>query len=665
MIRFLQTPGPFKKIILGGLMLLVCVFMVITLIPGFGSTSDLFGTSANQQGVVAKVDGETVTTNDVQRTARSMIQQQFPNGGPEVAAIMPLANRQAAETLITQKAVLVEAHRVGLHVTDEELSDELQHGPYSETFFPGGKFIGQDAYQSLIEQRADMTVQQFEQSVKDDILRQKLMALVAGGIAISDADVHKEFERQNTKVKFDYAFFTKDDVMKSLHPADAELRAFYEQNKQIYENSIPEQRKISYIILDEQSLAQKIQVSDEEISAYYRDHSDQYVTPEQVNVSQILIKEPLPAADGKVDAKATEAAQNKANDVLKQLKSGGNFADLAKKYSEDPSGKSGGSIGWVQHGGFPVADVDKAAFSLAKGATSDVINAGYAFVILHIDDKKPAHTSPLEDVKSQIIAAKQQEKAGQEADNQAQTLLNAARNGGLEKAAASQGLQVVTTDFVDHGANLPGVGNAPAFMDAVFGAQAKAAPEESQVPSGYAIYQVLDVKPAATPTFEAIKSKVEDQFKSQRVSQVLNAKAQELSDHAKAEHDLKKAAKETGATFKTSDFVLPNGQVPDIGSMTGQAEVAFTLQAGQISGPISNGNNAAVLEVTDRQAPPESDYAAKKDSIREGLIQNRQQEVFGLFVSNLRDQMEKSGKIKINQDEYKTLTKMQGGEPGE
>lgn len=660
MIRFLQTPGPIKKIVFGGLLVLLSLAMLVYLIPSSGGPLGI----SSQRGVVANVDGETVTVNEVQHTARSLIQQEFPRGGPEVAAIMPLANRQAAEQLITQKAMLAEAHRVGLHVTDEELSDELQHGAYAETFFPGGKFIGQDAYQSLIEQRADMTVPQFEQSVKDDILRQKLMALVAGGVTISDADVHKEFEKQNTKVKFDYAFFSKDDVMKTLHPADAELRAFYEQNKQLYTNSIPEQRKISYVILDEQSIASKIPVSDAQISDYYRDHSDQYVTPEQVNVSQILIKEPLPGQDGKVDPKATETAQNKANDVLKQLKAGGNFADLAKKYSEDPSGKNGGSIGWVQHGGFPVADVDKAAFSLPKGATSDVINAGYAFVILHIDDKKAAHTSPLEDVKSQIIPAIQQQSAGDQADNAAQKLLSDARSGGLEKAAASQGLQVVTTDFVDHSANLPGIGNAPTFMDAVFGAQAKAAPEESQIPSGYAIYQVLDVKPAATPTFEAIKSKVEDQFKNQRVSLVLSEKAQELSDHAKAEHDLKKAAKELGATFKTSDLILPNGQVPDIGSMTGPANVAFTLQPGQISGPINSGNNAAVLEVTDRQPPAESDYASKKDSIREGLVQSRQQEIFGLFVSNLRDQMEKSGKIKINQDEYKALTKMQG-ESGE
>jgi peptidyl-prolyl cis-trans isomerase D len=149
------------------------------------------------------------------------------------------------------------------------------------------------------------------------------------------------------------------------------------------------------------------------------------------------------------------------------------------------------------------------------------------------------------------------------------------------------------------------------------------------------------------------------------VAQVLPQKAQELSDHAKAEHDLKKAAKELGATFKSSDFVLPNGQVPDIGSMSGPAAVAFTLKPGQISGPINSGNNAAVLEVTDSQPPAETDFASKKDEIRDGLLQSKQQELFALFLSNVRDQMQKNGKIKINQDEYKALTKMQNDEPGE
>jgi len=127
-------------------------------------------------------------------------------------------------------------------------------------------------------------------------------------------------------------------------------------------------------------------------------------------------------------------------------------------------------------------------------------------------------------------------------------------------------------------------------------------------------------------------------------------------NRAKTEHDLKRAAKELGAEVKTSDFVLPDGQVPDLGSMTGQAAVAFTMKPGEISGPINSGGNGVVLTVLENQQPTDADFAAKRDQIRDSLLQTKQQELFGLFVSNIRDQMEKSGKIKINQEEMKALT---------
>src|SRR5713101_5549979 len=84
--------------------------------------------------------------------------------------------------------------------------------------------------------------------------------------------------------------------------------------------------------------------------------------------------------------------------------------------------------------------------------------------------------------------------------------------------------------------------------------------------------------PPATPSFEEVRSRVENEFKNERTTTLLSQKTQELSDRAKAEHDLKKAAKELGATVKTSDLVLPDGQVPDIGSMSGDASVAFSMK---------------------------------------------------------------------------------------
>ena len=157
---------------------------------------------------------------------------------------------------------------------------------------------------------------------------------------------------------------------------------------------------------------------------------------------------------------------------------------------------------------------------------------------------------------------------------------------------------------------------------------------------------------------------MEQEFKNERASQLLTQRTQELADRAKVDHDLKKAAKESGAEFKTSDFVLPDAQVPDLGSLTGPAAVAFTLKPGETSGPIDSGNTGAVLSVVDRQAPTDQDFAAKRDQIRESLLQNKQNEVFALFLDNLRDTMQKSGKVKINEKELQALTKPleQGGE---
>ena len=659
MIRFLQTPGPIKKIVLSSILLIFCGAMVITLIPGgLGSNLNLGGPG---QGVVAKVGDQDVTHTEVVRQAQVMLRQQFPRGNAMAGQLLPFFTSRAAEQLITQKALVVEAGRMGLRATDEDLRDELQHGLYAATLFPGGKFIGQEAYEGLL-QNADLSVPQFEEGVKQDILVRKLRNLVAASASVNDPEVRQEFEKRNTKIKFQYAVISEADIRKGIHPTDAELKAFYERNKATYNNSIPEKRKVTYAIIDTSRIASNTQVTQSDLQSYYNQHQDEYRVPEQVNVRHILIKSPAPGADGKVDQKADEAAKAKAEDILKQIKAGGNFADLAKKYSEDPgSAKNGGSLSWIGKGR-TVPEFEKAAFSLPKGGTSDVVKSSYGYHIIHVDDKQEAHVKSLDEVKPQIEAVLRQQKAARAAEGEANAFVTQARTSGLDKAASAKGLQVTTTDFVSRTDSLPGIGNSPQFMEAAFAQTAKSAPDMIQIPQGFVIYQVLDIKPPATPTFDEIRSRVEEEFKNQRATELLGQKTQELADRAKAEHDLKKAAKELGATVKTSDLVDPNGQVPDIGSMTGPASAAFSLKEGEISGPSNSGSNGAVLQVLEKQQPSDTDFAAKKDEVRDALLQQKQNELFGLFVTNLRQQMEKAGKIKINQEEMKGLSRTAEGE---
>src|SRR5437667_1304977 len=583
MIRFLQTPGPIKKIVLGGLLTFISVMMAITLIPGIGSTSFLGSTPT--KGIVATVSGEEISATDVTKQAKRMVEQQFPRGGPQASSLLPFFSQQAVNNLISEKLLLVEARRMGLRATDEDLRNYLHQGQLGQIIFPNGKY-DQTAYDELA-QRLGFTIPQFEGLVKEEILINKLRGLVSASASVTDAEVRKQFEKQNAKVKFDYAVFKKDDILKSIHPAEAELKAFYERNKNTYVNSIPEKRQLKYVVFDTPKLLAQTQVTQQDFASYYDQHREEYRVPEQVNVRQIVVKKPLPGTDGKVDQKALDAARAKAEDVLGQVKAGGNFADLAKKYSEDTStSKNGGSLSWVRPDVFPDAAVKNAVSSIAKGQNSDVISAGYAFVIIHVDDKQEAHVKTLDEVKAQIEPLIKQQKAAQAAQHEADQLLADARTTSLEKAAAAKGLQVITTDFVTSKDVLPGIGSDPQFMSAAFGQNQNAPPDQVQLHAGYAIYQVTAVKPPSTPTFEEIRSRVEQEFKNERAAQLLTQKTQELADRVKASRDLKKTAKELGAEYKTSDFVLPDGQVPDIGSMGGPAAVAFTLKPGEISGPI-------------------------------------------------------------------------------
>src|ERR1700691_1992438 len=603
MIRFLQTQGPTKKIILSGILLVICGAMVITFIPG-GLTSELTGTPG--AGVVAKVNGNDIKSDEVRQTARQMAQQDAQRYGEMASKLMPFLVQQetvrAVDQMINRQVLLSEAGRMGLRVTPEEVKDELQHGRYAATFFPGGSFIGQAEYEDML-QRANLTPVKFEHEVGDDILLTKLQALISGSTSVSDAEIHEQFVKGNSKVKFDYAVLKQDDLRKGLHPTDEELKAFYESHKANYANSVPEKRKAKYAVIETGKAAADVQVTPDDLRTYYDQHRDQYRMPEQVKVSHILIKTPLPGPDGKVDEKGAAEAQRRAEDLLKQLRNGAKLEDLAQKYSEDPgSAKQGGSLGWIGKGQ-TVPEFEKVAFSLPKGQISDLVKSSYGFHIIRVDDKQEAHMKTLEEVKAEIEPLVKQQKVQEAAQKQADDLLQQAKTQGLDAAAAAKGVSVVTSDFFGRRDIVPGLGPAPQLLDAVFTATEKSPAEMASTSQGFAVLQLLAVKPPSTPAFDDIRARVETEFKNERSSTLLTQKTQELSDRAKSEHDLKKAAKERGATLKTSDFVLPDGQVPDIGSMTGQASVAFSMKQGDISGPIDSAGNGVVISLLEVQSP--------------------------------------------------------------
>jgi peptidyl-prolyl cis-trans isomerase D len=643
MIRFLQKDSRLTKSIFVVIISVACITMVITLVPGVfndqTASADTYAT-IGRGGFLGRFlpAVDEVSTSDVQQVAARMLQRQ---GYPD--ALLPLMMPRVGQGMIQQHIELLEAKRLGLSATDDDVRRFLHTGMWGQALFPGGNYIGDAQYAEFVSQQFNLTRDKFENEIKKEIEENRLRALITGGVTISDQEVKDSYRQQATKIKFDYAVLSADDLQKQINPSDADLETFFKQNAARYATAIPEARKIQYIAFTEANLPQGApQVTDAEIQQYYSQHQKDYQVDDEVKVRHILIK-----VDGN-DPKADAAAKAKAQDVLDQLHKGGNFADLAKKYSDDPGSKEqGGELGFLKHGA-TVPEFDQAAFSLQPGQTSGLVRSKYGYHIIQVEEKQTAHTRPLSEVKGAIQAILTRQKEGQLEQAFAQQLVGEAQKSGLAATATAHHLQLVTTDFLSQAAVVPGLPDGSKLLAQAFSAKKDAPPQVATTGEGYAVFQVTDIQAAHAPTFADYKSHILDDYREQQLPQLLAKKINELADKAKAENDLAKAAKEVGATVKSSDLVGRDAQVPDVGSLASSAPQLFDLNVGQFSGPINTGRTGFVAKLTEKQEPTSDEIAKNFDQTRETLLDQRREEMFEVFITSLQQQYEKEGRIRMN-----------------
>jgi len=647
MIRLLQQDSRIMKIIFAVIIGLAAITMVITLVPGIfdnaSATDSTTFATVREPGYFGRVFGEATSIKTVevnQIAARQLQQQHLPE------QLMPYLLPRAGQILVQRAILKHEADRMNLQVSDEDLRRELQTGPFAQYLFPNGNYIGDDAYINFVSTAFgnQLTRSEFESQVKSDMELNRLQALITGGVTVSDAAVRDAYKVDGTKVKFDYVVISADDVRKGINPSDAELQTFFKSNAARYASAMPETRKIQYASFDASNLpGGKPQVSDADVLAYYNAHKDQYAVKEQVKTRHILIAVPA-GADAKTDA----AAKAKAADLLKQIKAGGNFADLASKNSDDPGSKTqGGELPMYPTSGLDPAYA-KAAMALNPGQTSDLVRSQFGYHIIQTEQKEPAHTKPLAEVKAEILPVLEQQRAGAAEQTFASALAADAKKNGLEKAAAARGLHVVTTDYVAKDGVIPGLADGSALLTQAFAVVKGADPAPVSTGEGFAVFAVADVKPAHAPDFAEYKAHILEDYREQQVPQLLNAQLTKLEARAKVLNDLKKAAAEMNLPLKTSDLVGKDGQVPDLGAMSGPGAVAFTLPKGAISGPINAGRVGVVLSVVDKQEPSAEEIAAHFNQMREQLLGEQHEEVFRVYLGNLTEQYEKGGAVRYS-----------------
>ena len=646
MIRFLQKDTKIAKAIYVVIIAAASVGMVVYLIPG------LMSGAAAAPDTYAEVyphwysrlfhSADVVSMQKVEQAARQQISQRSPQY-LDNPVIMNFFTQQVGQQLVQEQILLTEASRLGISANNDDVVKYLHTGPTGEALFPNGKFIGEQAYTNLVNERLNMSVPDFEEGVRRNIVIQRLEDYITAGVSVSDQEVRDSYRKDNIKIKFDYAVLSGDDLRKTINPTDAELQAFFTKNAGRYAHAVPEQRTISYFAFTPDQLPGGIpQPSQQEIQSYYSQHQSEYQVPEQARSRHILIK-----VEAGADAKTDAAAKAKAEDIANQLRHGGNWTELAKKYSDDPGSKdSGGELGFSQRGRM-VPEFDNAIFNNKIGDIA-VVKSQFGYHVVQVEERQAAHAQTLGEVADTIKATLSRQLVSQAEENYARQLADEAAQKGLQAAATAHHLEVVTTPPVAAGGTIAALPDGSQVISKAFQMSKGDKPQYAPTGEGYAILQVASVTASHAPTFAEWKDKVLEDYRDEQLPGLLNTKTQQLADKAKASGDLAKAAKEMGATVKTSDMVGQSTQVPDFGAVGQIAPQLFDMSVGAISGPINAGRTGVVAKIDDKQEPTPQEIQKNLDQTREQMLSERRNEAFEIFASNIANDYKKHNLIRYN-----------------
>ena len=605
--------------------------MLLLFVPGGQMGDSGMGSAA------ATVDGQPIPLKDFWQTYRRVLDNYSAGGrnrlDPEMIKALGIG-KMALDSLITAKVLDYEARRMGLTVTPDELRRAIETYP---GFQDRGAFIGVERYRAVLAANS-LTVTEFENNVRNSLLGRKLQNVLADSVEVSDKEIRDEFIRQNQEAQVQFVVFRKDDFKKDVKPTETELRAYFDKNKDKY--FIKEQRKVRYLLLSIPELAPTIKVTENDIQdAWARQPHD-----ETVDASHILFKLEDPSKDAEVRAKAEQ--------VLKQIQAGGDFAELARKYSEDTgSAQQGGNLGPFTRGRM-VREFENVAFSLKPGEVSGLVRTQFGYHIIKVLSRE---VPTLEANRKSIEASIQQQRASEVAKAKA---AEAARltetNKDLNAVAKSLGVpaQVRETGLMAKNSDPLANGISQQMLDEVFQLkEINSIGKPVEHPMGQAIPQLMETRLPKPPDFAEARAAVEKDLIDARAGELMQAEAKKLSGEAVQAASLEAAANKDRLTVQTSKpFKKTGASEPELASSQAATADAFSLPVGGISAPIpiEGGNREIVLQVKSRTPFDEEAFNKQKAELRTRLLSVLREAYFQDYIRQVTDGLEKSGKIRIN-----------------
>ncbi|HEY7209040.1 MAG TPA: peptidyl-prolyl cis-trans isomerase [Bryobacteraceae bacterium] len=618
------------RILLGVLLVVVAASMLIYLIPGGPG-----GPNASGQNVIAAVGDQKITTTDLDRAVQRITRGQanLPKG--LLAMYVPSLVNQ----MIESKAMAYKAREMGLHISDQELGDRIQAEVAPAL---GGKFDLQVYQQALAAQ--GMSIAAFENEQREAMLAARLEQTELQSLIVSDEDARAEYQRKNLKIGLQYIPFDPKAFVSKVDKSDKAVKAYFDKHRSEFRS--PEKRDVNLVVGSSADFMQAANVSDAQLQQEYQENIDSYRTPERVKVRHILIKTQGKSKDEVPKLKA------KAEDILKQIQHGGNFAELAKKNSDDTvSAAKGGDLDPIVRGQ-TVPNFEKVAFSLKPGETSGLVETEYGYHIIQCEQKLPAHTQTFDEVKPQLLMEAKKQVAG---DSLHKAVENAhaeiSRNASQAEAIAKKyNLKFFRLDGITNASTLPEVNKPPELINAIFSAPKGGVTEVANLdPQGKeAFATIAGIAAAHDADYASVQSDVLKKYTDAETERLAAEAAKAAAERAKKGESLEAIAKSYGTTVKTATPFTIDGAAEGIGSAS-LLSAAFKAKQGDIVGPVATSSGQFVCRVSERLPADMSQFAANKAAIVQSLQQQRQTIQQPLFRDSVVNDLKRRGKVKINQ----------------
>lgn len=581
---------------------------------------------------VAAVGKERIPIIEYQNMI-DIMKRQYSQANQELSPQMiEFFRQQAINSLIDRRMLLLEAKKAGITASDEEVQQAILRSPY---FLKDGKFIGMPDYKRVVDYAFHMDVDSFEKMVREDVITNKFNDLIGAGILIDDKQVEEEYIKNNLPAKIEYVKFDAT-LGPDLQVTPEEVRAYYDAHKNEFETG--QLRKAQYLWISHQSEKNKVQIPESRLKEHYDKNVDRYSRPEQVSARHILLK-----TEGKDEAAVSRLAQ----ELVNRLRAGANFAQLAKEFSEDEGSKNnGGDLGSFGKGQM-VPEFEQVAFTLQPNQISDPIKSQFGYHIIEVTQKQPAFKMDFALVKDQIYRQLSLPEAMKNAEEQAKKIYDdlTKNKKTMAEIAKVQLVELKTADFFAKNEDIPGL--SPAFREKAFELKKGGISEPVQVFQDYAIIQLMDEKPSEIPPFEKVEAKATQKYRQWKSEVFAKEKAEAFYNSLGTATDLKTAAEIDKLTVKESGDFTKAGVIQDLGTVPAVSDAAFSMKVGEFSKPIQAGQSYIVFQLKEKKEFSLADFDKEKDQLRQQMISKQESEFFQAYRNMLRKRYEKQ--IWINQ----------------